>query len=158
MRLYFAYGSNMCASQMARRCPSARALGPGLLRGWKFIINRRGTATIIPAPTCEVHGIVWRCTRQCIATLDVHEGIAKRRYRKLFVPVQCDIAAQPVMTYAGLHRGEGRPIRSYLEGTIIPAAKSWDLPETYVSELAQWLAPYTGGPMRRNPRAKSWRP
>ena len=48
-RLYFAYGSNMSVGQMRARCPAARAVGPAQLDGWRFFINRRGTAAIRPA-------------------------------------------------------------------------------------------------------------
>ncbi|MBT6103168.1 MAG: gamma-glutamylcyclotransferase, partial [Verrucomicrobia bacterium] len=30
--IYFAYGSNMCPEQMARRCPGGQALGQAELR------------------------------------------------------------------------------------------------------------------------------
>lgn len=36
---YIAYGSNMNLAQMARRCPGARVVGMGLLRGWKLTFN-----------------------------------------------------------------------------------------------------------------------
>ena len=44
--IYFAYGSNMCPEQMARRCPGGQALAPAELRDWRFLINTRTYATI----------------------------------------------------------------------------------------------------------------
>lgn len=47
-KYYFAYGSNLAHTQMARRCPSAGSpVGVALLRGWKWIINERGYANIV---------------------------------------------------------------------------------------------------------------
>ena len=47
-RLYFAYGSNLSTTQMASRCPGARPLHLAWLGGWRFIINTRGVANIVP--------------------------------------------------------------------------------------------------------------
>jgi len=60
---YFAYGSNMDRDQMKRRCPEAEFLGPAVLPGCSFQINRRGVATVIPS-TGEVHGILWETLRR----------------------------------------------------------------------------------------------
>jgi hypothetical protein len=62
------------------------------------------------------------------------------------------------VTYAALDHGRGRPIRAYLEGTILPAARDFDLPEAYRAELGRWLGRYTHGPVSRPPRAKRWKP
>ncbi|MCB1492504.1 MAG: gamma-glutamylcyclotransferase [Rhodobiaceae bacterium] len=158
MRLYFAYGSNMSVQQMKRRCPAARPLGIAHLDGWRFIINMRGTASIVPHPGGRVEGVLWRCTSECVATLDVFEGVGKKRYRKLHVPVAGRTDGRPVLTYAGMARGEGRPIRAYLEGTILPAATHWGLSDAYRSELARWLEPNTLGPLKPHPRRRGWRP
>ena len=57
-----------------------------------------------------------------------------------------------------VERGEGRPIRAYLEGTILPAATHWGLSDAYRSELARWLEPNTLGPLKPHPRRRGWRP
>lgn len=49
MRCYFAYGSNMDVRQMGQRCPGATLLWTATLGGYRFIINRRGVATVIVA-------------------------------------------------------------------------------------------------------------
>lgn len=36
MERYFAYGSNLSTEQMQVRCPTARALSPCTLEGWRF--------------------------------------------------------------------------------------------------------------------------
>src|SRR4051794_9122870 len=60
--IYFAYGSNMIASQMARRCPGARLIGPALIRDYRFRINRRGVATVLPETAAIVRGALWSLT------------------------------------------------------------------------------------------------
>lgn len=157
-RLYFAYGSNMAVRQMARRCPPARALGPARLDGWRFIINRRGTASIVPDASGAVHGVLWSCTADCIATLDHFEGVAKRRYRKLLVNVETGERDRQALVYAGLHSARGRAIRAYLNGTVLPAARQWDLPQDYLDELAALSGHTPLGPVRVKPRGRSWRP
>ncbi len=54
--LYFAYGSNLDQQQMRKRCPGARVLAPGVLRGYRIAFGnhsvKRGgaVATIVPYP------------------------------------------------------------------------------------------------------------
>ena len=42
---YFAYGSNLCVRQMARRCPGAVNPRPAKLSDHDWLINERGVAT-----------------------------------------------------------------------------------------------------------------
>lgn len=46
--LYFAYGSNLSTRQMLDRCPQSTCIGLARLPGWKWIINSRGYANIVP--------------------------------------------------------------------------------------------------------------
>ena len=159
MRLYFAYGSNMSAAQMRRRCPGARAIGAGVLHGWRFTINARGTATIVARPDAAVHGVIWRVTAQNLARLDVFEGVARRRYVRRMVPVvRYDGGIVQALTYVGIHPGRGRAVRAYLAGTIIPAARAFELPEAYLAELGAAAGGPMFGPVRPHPRKRGWRP
>jgi len=45
---YFAYGSNLCARQMAKRCPGAVNPRPATLADHDWLINQRGVATVEP--------------------------------------------------------------------------------------------------------------
>ena len=56
---YFAYGSNMNQEQMEYRCQNSRPLGKVSLLGYRFIINSRGVANIIPNNYSTVNGILW---------------------------------------------------------------------------------------------------
>lgn len=54
MQSYFAYGSNLNVTQMARRCPDATDPRPATLADHDWLINERGVATVEPsaAPRC----------------------------------------------------------------------------------------------------------
>ncbi|MCJ1288130.1 hypothetical protein MMC26_007485 [Xylographa opegraphella] len=81
--LYFAYGSNLSLLQMHARCPNSKFLGVGLLKGWKWIINRRGYANIVatqeawsPAvPDRYVYGLVYALSPADENSLDGYESV-----------------------------------------------------------------------------------
>lgn len=49
--LYFGYGSNLSSTQMCSRCPGSEAVGLAFLPGYRFIINERGFANVLPVKT-----------------------------------------------------------------------------------------------------------
>ena len=79
---YVAYGSNMNLEQMAVRCPGARLVGTGLLRGYQLEFNRHATIVPINDPGVAVPVAVWEITAQHEDRLDSYEGYP-RYYRKL---------------------------------------------------------------------------
>ncbi|PKS12957.1 hypothetical protein jhhlp_000298 [Lomentospora prolificans] len=46
--LYFAYGPNMSSAAMLRRCPGAVPVALAYLPGWKWLVNERGFANVVP--------------------------------------------------------------------------------------------------------------
>jgi hypothetical protein len=80
IRLYFAYGSNLCTVQMAERCPSRRFFARALLPDHALVFPRRsgrrncGVAGIVSCPGRVVWGAVYRLTADDIARLDRSEG------------------------------------------------------------------------------------
>ncbi len=135
MRLYLAYGSNMCREQMASRCPGAFAIGTVVVPGWRFIINRLGVAAIVADPSTRIHGLVWTLPPPDEATLDIYEGVADGEYTKQIMPLDGHGTA---MFYAASDTDPGPPRPGYLERIIAAAARE-GLPDDYVSELATWL-------------------
>ena len=79
---YFAYGSNMDEEQMARRCPGAIKVCPGILIAHRFAIDQAGVATVIKDPGSFVQGILWSVTQKDIINLDLYEGVPQKCYRK----------------------------------------------------------------------------
>ena len=76
MPLYFAYGSNMDASAMARRCPRSKALGPARLLRHRLAVMREGWLTIARDPRSAVHGVLWELALADVPALDRYEGLA----------------------------------------------------------------------------------
>ena len=79
---YVAYGSNMNLEQMAVRCPGAKLIGTGLLRGYQLEFNYHATIVTTNDPGVAVPVAVWEITAQHEDRLDSYEGFP-RYYRKL---------------------------------------------------------------------------
>jgi len=140
MRLYFAYGSNMSPRQMAMRCPGARAVGAAQLYDWRFHVNTRGSASILPNKGSVVHGVLWRCNATHFHALDKYEGVGWGNYRRRHVAIvmPCGTRALAVV-YAGTRTYDGRARVRYMATTVLPGAKAFGLPESYIDELCSWL-------------------
>ena len=142
MTVYFAYGSNMSLSQMARRCPGAVCRGNASLAGYDFLINCRGFGTIIPDPQATVHGLLWTLTDPDIASLDVYEGIAVGHYRKEHLAANFGGEEVVAMIYIATDPSPGVPESAYIE-RIVEAATARGFPADYVRRLAKWQSPLT---------------
>jgi hypothetical protein len=116
-RPYFAYGSNMVAAQMRRRCPAAQDMGMARLDGWRFLINQQGYATIIPDQSAYALGVLWSLTSTCEAALDDYEGIATGLYTKAHIEIQ----GTPALVYLATNTLPGQPRAGYLEAIIAEA-------------------------------------
>jgi phage replication-related protein YjqB (UPF0714/DUF867 family) len=133
---YFAYGSNLCAQQMARRCPGAADPRPAMLADHDWLINERGVATVEPFDGSQVHGVLWRLTDHDLATLDSAEGVPVR-YRRDRLTVHTDDGPAEAWVYID-HRVEpGPPRPGYLE-RIIDGARHHGLPQRWVEFLKRW--------------------
>jgi len=140
MRLYFAYGSNMSPSQMAMRCPGARPVGTAQLSDWRFHVNTRGSASILPSEGRVVHGVLWRCSAAHFHMLDKYEGVSWGNYRRRHVSVMMPCATRvPAIVYAGTRTYDGRARVRYMATAVLPGAKTFGLPEPYIEELNSWL-------------------
>ena len=138
--MYFAYGSNMDAEQMAYRCPGAVCSGPATLTGYRFIINQRGYATIHPDASSETPGLLWQITPADEAKLDRYEGYFNGLYDKCFRTVW-DTDGREVsaaLVYID-HRNQciGVPREGYLE-RILAGGRKHGLPEPYLAYLVMW--------------------
>ncbi|KAB8072116.1 hypothetical protein BDV29DRAFT_178085 [Aspergillus leporis] len=93
---YFAFGSNMCLTQMASRCPGSTVVAKGVLRGHRWQINERGVANVVPSKSGEpsfVEGVLFTVSFKDIRTLDRSEGISKQFYDKTWLPVEVETLA-----------------------------------------------------------------
>jgi hypothetical protein len=78
--LHFAYGSNMHRTVMRKHAPNAEPVGLASLADYRFVIIADGYASIEPARTHAVHGVLWRLTPRDRVSLDTWENIAGGLY------------------------------------------------------------------------------
>lgn len=127
--LYFAYGSNLDPAGMAHRCPEAEVVGRAVLVDWRLAF--RGVADVEPAKGQLVHGLVWSCTDECVASLDRYEGVAGGFYRKELLPVVREtgevVEALVYVMCPDERDHEAQPSEGYLD-TIVRGYHAFGLP------------------------------
>ena len=133
---YFAYGSNLCVNQMARRCPDATDPRPATLADHDWLINERGVATVEPFDGSQVHGVVWQLDDHDLATLDSAEGVPVR-YRRDRLTVHTDDGPAEAWVYIDHRVDPGPPRPGYLE-RIIDGAHHHGLPHRWIEFLRRW--------------------
>jgi gamma-glutamylcyclotransferase len=89
--LYFGYGSNLRLQQMTVRCPGSTFVGIDRLRNYRWMINERGSANLVPLdPSTDfqngrahVWGMVYTLTKSDEARLDRNEGVPFNHTKEL---------------------------------------------------------------------------
>ncbi|MDJ0447554.1 gamma-glutamylcyclotransferase family protein [Methylocystis sp. JR02] len=144
MPLHFAYGSNMDAAAMARRCPRSRLLGRARLARWRFVILPSGFASVVPDARAAVHGALWDVPASDVAALDRYEQVGQGLYAKKIIPVLREpFGASPALVYIGAAPPPGAAGASAWPGylaDIIAAAQALELPAAHVAYLAYLAA------------------
>ena len=138
MPLYFAYGSNMDAAAMARRCPASKLIGPARLNRHRFIIMKEGYASVLRDSRATVWGVVWDLALADIPALDRYEGVASGLYIKAYQPVVTGNGVKRALVYFGGSKTPGISRPGYLED-VLAAAEAAQLPSSYLQELRGWL-------------------
>ncbi|RDH75009.1 replication protein [Mycolicibacterium moriokaense] len=133
---YFAYGSNLCVEQMARRCPNATDPRPATLADHDWLINERGVATVERFDGSQVHGVLWQLDDHDLATLDSAEGVPVR-YRRDLLTVHTATGPAQAWVYIDHRVDPGPPRPGYLE-RIIDGALHHGLPQRWVEFLRRW--------------------
>lgn len=133
---YFAYGSNLCAEQMSRRCPDAVNPRPAVLADHGWLINQRGVATVEPREGARVHGVLWEVSDEDLAALDRAEGVPVR-YRRDLLTVDTDRGASSAWVYIDHRVSPGAPRPGYLE-RIVDGALQHRLPDSWIEFLRGW--------------------
>jgi hypothetical protein len=132
--VYFAYGSNMSVSAMARRCPRSRALGLARLERHRLAVMREGWLTAVRDPRSAVQGVLWDLALSDVAALDRYEGVSHGLYVKLLQAVVAERAPRQAIVYFGANAGPGLARPAYI-AEILAAARSWPLPAQGVEAL-----------------------
>lgn len=76
-RYYIAYGSNLNLRQMSFRCPTARLVGTGMLRGYRLLFRGSRTGSYLTIEKNDSHQVpvaVWKVTELDERALDRYEG------------------------------------------------------------------------------------
>jgi len=138
MRYYYSYGSNMDIGQMKKRCPNANFQGKFILEKYKFIINCRGVATIIPDETCNLEGILWTISSDDENNLDKYEGVPIL-YKKNIISVSNTSKEEFIsaLIYIATNTSIGLARPKYIE-LILKAAKLHKFSEKYIEEIKKW--------------------
>lgn len=137
MPLYFAYGSNMDAIAMARRCPASKLVGLARLERHRFIIMKEGYASVVRDSRATVWGVVWDLSLADVPALDRYEGVSGGLYVKAYQPVVTEGGVKRALVYLGCSSAAGLPRSGYIEG-VLEAAQAARLPAAYMQELRSW--------------------
>lgn len=122
---------------MRRHCPTAKEVGTAVLAGHRFVITADGFASIERNTEGAVHGVLWRLTPRDFAALNIYESVGTGLYHCRRLAVRHARRQYNAFVYIARPRGPGKPRPGYLE-LVIAAARDWNLPKPYVSELARW--------------------
>ena len=82
----------MHLGQMAKRCPESRYIGTAKLHDYRFQINQRGYANVLPSPGACVEGLVYLLNLTDEKRLDQNEGVPTA-YQKYNLTIEAFTAA-----------------------------------------------------------------
>jgi gamma-glutamylcyclotransferase (GGCT)/AIG2-like uncharacterized protein YtfP len=147
--LYFAYGSNLDAEQLARRCPSSRGLYRARLPDHRLDFthfSRRwvgGVADVLLHSGEEVWGAVYELAEADLARLDRYEA----GYDRVVLRVEADDGAlHQAVSYTVTVKHFFPPTETYVE-RMLRGGERWKLPAQYLERLRS--APATRSALRR---------
>lgn len=124
--------------QMRMRCPKAIAVGRVALGGYRFLINRRGVATIEKDARATVAGVLWKVSPQCETSLDRFEGVLWGFYQKRKVAVCDDEGIQYfALVYIDPVCERGVPREGYMEQVLLGARRA-GIPQKNFAAYLHW--------------------
>lgn len=114
---YVAYGSNLNLEQMQRRCPTAKVVGKGEIKGYELLFRGNPSAsyaTVEPKEGASVPVLIWEIGEEDEKHLDWYEGYP-RLYCKKNIPVETEDGTESIMVYI-MNDGPkiGKPSDAYL--------------------------------------------
>lgn len=143
MALYAAYGSNMDAEQMLRRCPHSPTRGNGWLLDWRLTFGGEelgwegALATIVEETGGTVFVQLYDVSPLDERQLDGWEGADAGLYSKIRLRVQTLEGDALAWVYVLDAYEGGLPSCRYL-GVLADAAESAGAPTDYVADLRSW--------------------
>jgi gamma-glutamylcyclotransferase (GGCT)/AIG2-like uncharacterized protein YtfP len=147
MSLYFAYGSNMDPTHMARRAPSARVVGPARLDGFRLAFSvystewEGGAANLGLDEGSHVWGVLWEIPDEEVDGLDAFEG-HPTFFRREEVVVEGSDGPMIAWTYRVAHqeRSYVRPTDAYVN-RLISAIRLQGLPPEALDDVDRAARP-----------------
>lgn len=136
MPLYFAYGANMDAAAMARRCPASRIVGLARLARHRLVLTTDGYLSVTRDPAGTVQGVLWNLAIADVRPLDRFEGVDRGLYVKLHQPVITPDGPRRALIYVGAGAAGGTARPGYLED-VVAAARGVGLPVAYLTAIAR---------------------
>lgn len=123
--LYFAYGMNTNSQGMAVRCPRAVAFGHARLLGHRF--RFAGPADVQVNRFCDVDGVLWDITEDCLKSLDQLEGYPYYYDRK-WADVELDGEICQAMVYFMQPGNRNSPPSSGYFATVLEGYEEFAVP------------------------------
>ncbi len=135
--LYFAYGSNLKASRMHERIPTASRHGVASLHGMRVAVNKlsrdgSGKANLEREPGARVWGFVYRLEPEGWSLLDTYEPGYSRVRVELVGVSETRIKAQTYLADAPV---DGLSAFDWYHTLIVEGAIEHGLPDDYIREL-----------------------
>jgi gamma-glutamylcyclotransferase (GGCT)/AIG2-like uncharacterized protein YtfP len=135
--LYFAYGSNLDADQLATRCPTSEARFRARLRDHRLDFTHfsshwvGGAADVLPHSGDEVWGFVYEMDETDLTLLDRFEG----GYDRVVLWVEADDGRDHrTISYTVRNKHTFTPTEVYLE-KMLRWGEHWELPPGYLARL-----------------------
>lgn len=125
---------------MKDRCPEHRVIGRGVLKGYRWIISKRGYANIVKSNRDEVHGVVYEISAADERTLDTKEGVQSGIYRKEMMNIDINGQIRECLVYVDPIIAEGTPKPEYVN-RINHGILDSNLPLQYVKKYIRKFVP-----------------
>jgi len=142
---YFAYGSNMLTERLRQRCPTAVPVRPASVTGYAIAFHKRsnrdasGKATLHPAPSATVHGVLFEIDKADRHGLDEAEGVGNGYARLDDFAVVAGGLTRTVTTYIATdsHIDADLTPFDWYRALIVAGAREHALPADYGARLAE---------------------
>jgi hypothetical protein len=100
---------------MNKRYPGFKVADRAVLKDYRWIINTRGFANVIPSKGDFVEGVLYWLTEDDENRLDKKEGVASGSYRKEELVVLFNGQSTPTLVYGDPIIDEGSPSAEYVK-------------------------------------------
>lgn len=142
MITYFAFGSNLSPFQMTVRCPGSQVIQSGTLKGYKLAFSGfsgswdGGVATILPDPSSEVQGVLYRLNKKNLKKLDRFEG-----FPFVYDRIQVEVIGEngkvySALVYKKLNSTLSTPSMQYFH-QIWKAYRDFDMDDEFLMEAIE---------------------